>query len=145
MCAASSIATTLAEPLTESVRMATVSVYVLPGDTEIEVCWLYPLKAAAPPNSCRYAAPLLAGAMRSGTRPGLPDSMAGADHDCGTVADMDGCENFIWRRIDGLELIAAIPIEPLAKLASVAVVVAVPPEPLILQVIWEPVAVAVNV
>src|SRR5947209_15829307 len=83
--------------------------------------------------------------MRSGTRPGLPARMPGADHDCATVADMAGCENFIWRRIDGFELIAAMPIEPLVKFPSVAAAVAVPPGPLTLQVICVPVAVAVNV
>src|SRR5690348_1455631 len=138
------MASTLAAPVTDSVRIAAVRVYVLPPDTVIEVCWLDPLKAPEPPNSCTNDVPLF-GEIRSGTRPGLPASALSADQDCGTVADIDGWENFIWRSCEGFELIAATPMLPLVKLASVAVAVAVPPGPLTLQLIWLPVAAAVSV
>jgi hypothetical protein len=85
--------------------------------------------------------------MWSNTMPGRPASIVIGVHDWGTAdVIVNGWKNDIWRTCVGVELMAAMPIMPLAKLASVAVAVAVtPPGPTALHEIELPVAVAVSV
>ena len=88
----------------------------------------------------------MAGATVSGTIPGRPASTPMPLQDWGAAAAIvTGWANRIWRTCEGLELMLATPIMPLAKLASVAVAVAVVEPSLTPHVIWLPMTVAVMV